>query len=301
MEKMEIRFERRKDLGNSDVQRYLDEIRNTKPLDSEEEGRLGRQIQLGDVNARNKLVEANLRFVVSIALEYKNSSIPLGDLIEAGNIGLITAAERFDGSRGFKFISYAVHWVRQAILMTFIEEKRVVKLPVNRIDHLRDIYKIMEQKLGQNEWAPTPEEIALEMNLSAGYVRDTLVAGQTECSIDSDIGCDDDGRTFHEVLLDSQQASPEESHRLMALKLGLNRALGTLEEREAEIVRLCFGLEDDNHLTLQEIGDRFGVTRERVRQIREKALRKLRHPTRAEPLRDKSKKYNELFLSAARG
>lgn len=293
-----IKFERRKDLGENDVQRYLDEIKNNAPLSLEKEAELGHHIKLGNINARNRLVEANLRFVVSIALEYRNTGVPLGDLIAAGNEGLITAAERFDGDKGFKFISYAVWWIRQRILQALSEEKRTVRLPFNKTDLMRDIHRFNDGELDRIGRNPTEEEIAQGLDESLKLIRATLSASQTEVSIDANV---DDERTFHEVLSDPRQSSPEESHRLMVLKLGLDRALGALETREAEILRLYFGLEDDHPLTLEEIGGRFGITRERVRQIKEKALRKLRHPSRAVFLEDKSREYRELFLSAVQG
>ena len=296
-----IKFERRKDLGEDDVQRYLDEIKNNEPLSLEEETELGHHIKLGNINARNKLVKANLRFVVSIAFEYKNRGIPLADLIAEGNDGLITAAERFDGDKGFKFISYAVWWIRQRILQALSEEKRTVRLPLNKTNLMRDIHRFKDSELNRTGWNPTEEEVAQKLDESVKLIRATLTAGQAEVSIDASIDYDDDDRAFHEFLSAPRQSSPEESHRLTVLKLGLDRALGALETREAKILRLYFGLEDDHPLTLEEIGGRFSLTRERVRQIKEKALRKLRHPSRAVFLEDKSREYSELFLSAVRG
>ncbi len=291
-------FKRRQGLGDNNIQRYLKDIKDNAPLSSEEEAKLGRRVKQGDLSARDKLAIANLRFVVSVALEYQNKGIPLGDLIAAGNDGLMVAAGRFDETKGCRFISYAVWWIRQAILLACVEEQRVVKLPLNRVDHLRTFHRIMDQKLAQKERAATPEEIALEMNLSVRYVRDTLVAGQAEYSVDADFK--EGERSFHEMLEDPRQMTAEELYRDVVLKKEMETALACLDEREAEILRMYFGLGDYDEMNLQEIGLVLGLTRERVRQIKERALEKLRHPVRVGLLKDRSRGYRELFLSAVR-
>ncbi|MEK7175164.1 MAG: RNA polymerase sigma factor RpoD/SigA [Patescibacteria group bacterium] len=272
-------FEFRRDLGDNNTQRYMQDIADSQPLSSEEEAVLAQRIKLGDHQARNKLTEANLRFVVSIALEYKNKGIPLGDLISAGNMGLITAAERFDETKGVRFISYAVWWVRQSILLTFAEDKGVVRLPLNKHDLIRAIYKFSDRKLTETEQSPTTEEIALGLRQSISSVRDAINASQPTVFMDA---AGDDERNLHEILADPNQESPGAIHRRMTLARELKQALDSLrDERESEVIRLYFGLDDNEPKTLEEIGAGFGLTRERIRQIKEKALRKLRHSARA--------------------
>ncbi len=295
-----MEFERRKNLADNNIQRYLNDIKNNKPLSLEEEVELGRRIKQGDLLARDELVTANLRFAASVVFEYRNKGIPLGDLIAAGNDGLIMAAGKFDGDKGFKFISYAVWWIRQRILQVFAEEKRTVRLPINKVDLMRNIYRFENDKLNRTGRNPTEEEIAKELNQSVKLIRETLTAGQAEVSIDANVG-DDDERTFHELFSDPRQESPEELCRKTLIKSNLEKALKSLnDEREAEILRMYFGLGDYHEMNLREIGTRIGLTRERVRQIKEKALRKLRRPSRVVFLEDRSREYRELFLSAVR-
>lgn len=283
MEQESYKFQR--DLGDDDIQRYLTAIGGNKPLSSPAEAALAVRIRQGDVGARNKLVEANLLFVVSVAMEYKNKGIPLGDLINAGNVGLMTAAERFDESKKCRFISYAVWWIRQAILLAFIEEKRVVRLPINRIDFLRSAYAFMDQFLNKFERPATTAEIAAEFGISIRYAEETLLMGQSEYSLDANRD-DDDERSFHEIVGDTRQGTAEELHQDLILKEEVAAALGLLEnDREREVIQLYFGLNGHEPVTLEEIGQRFRVTRERIRQIRDKALRKLRHPSRSGKLR----------------
>jgi RNA polymerase primary sigma factor len=256
------------------LQRYLEDVAASQPLSSEEEIELARRIKLGDLNARTKLVEANLRFVISVAREYQNQGVPLADLISAGNIGLITAAERFDETKGFKFISYAVWWIRQAVLQTLAEHSRVVRLPLNRVDLLRRISRFSSDR---------QEEIAEELGISVDQVMETLASGQRILSLDATFD-DNDENSLMEIMADSRQEPPDALLMRNSLEEEIELALGTLEEREAEVVRLYFGLGGVNEMTLEEIGVKFGLTRERVRQIKEKALRKLRHPTRGKKL-----------------
>jgi len=266
---------------------YLLEIAHSRPLSSAEEVQVARRIKAGDEGARNRLVEANLRFVVSVAKEYQNRGVPLADLISAGNMGLITAAERFDEDKGFKFISYAVWWIRQAILQTLAEQSRTVRLPLNKIGLLYRISKA--SRLLQQERAddPDPEEIAAQLEVSVEEVRDTLLCGRSVRSLDATFREEED-HSLLDVLPDDKQESPEGEVLRGCLRGQIDAALGSLMGREAEILRLYFGLDGEEPMTLDQIGTRFGLTRERVRQIKEKALHRLRHPSRCDHLRSYS-------------
>ncbi|MEW6755575.1 MAG: RNA polymerase sigma factor RpoD/SigA [Candidatus Latescibacterota bacterium] len=263
---------------------YLAEIAHSKPLSGAEEVVLARRIKEGDEEARNRLVEANLRFVVSVAKEYQNRGVPLADLISAGNMGLITAAERFDEEKGFKFISYAVWWIRQAILQTLAEQSRTVRLPLNKIGLLYKISKA--SRLLQQERAddPDPEEIAAQLDVSVEEVKETLLCGRSVRSLDATFREEED-HSLLDVLPDERQESPEIQVLRGCLRGQIDAALQSLVGREAEILRLYFGLDGEEPMTLDQIGARFGLTRERVRQIKEKALHRLRHPSRCDQLR----------------
>lgn len=265
------------------LQRYLEDVADSQPLSSEEEIECARRIKLGDLNARTKLIEANLRFVISVAREYQNQGVLLGDLISAGNIGLITAAERFDETLGFKFISYAVWWIRQAILMALAEHSRVVRLPLNRVDLLRRISRFSRDSQQKNSRSPNKEEIAKGLGIPVYQVAETMAHGQSALSLDAGFG-DTGENSLMEILPDSRQEPPDAQLMRSSLEDEVESVLGTLEEREAEVLRLYFGLGTGDELTLEEIGVKFGLTRERIRQIKEKALRKLRHPTRGKRL-----------------
>jgi len=263
---------------------YLAEIANSKPLSAADEVELARRIKQGDEEARNRLVEANLRFVVSVAKEYQNRGVPLADLISAGNMGLITAAERFDEDKGFKFISYAVWWIRQAILQTLAEQSRTVRLPLNKIGLLYKISKA--SRLLQQERAddPNPEEIAEQLAVPVEEVKETLMCGRSVRSLDATFREEED-HSLLDVLPDDRQESPENQVMRGCLRGQIDTALRSLVGREAEILRLYFGLDGEEPMTLDQIGARFGLTRERVRQIKEKALHRLRHPSRCDQLR----------------
>jgi RNA polymerase primary sigma factor len=263
---------------------YLAEIAHSKPLSAAEEVELARKIKHGNEEARNRLVEANLRFVVSVAKEYQNRGVPLADLISAGNMGLITAAERFDEDKGFKFISYAVWWIRQAILQTLAEQSRTVRLPLNKIGLLYKISKA--SRLLQQERAddPNPEEIAEQLDVPVEEIKETLMCGRSVRSLDATFREEED-HSLLDVLPDERQESPENQVMRGCLRGQIDMALGSLVGREAEILRLYFGLDGEEPMTLDQIGARFGLTRERVRQIKEKALHRLRHPSRCDQLR----------------
>jgi RNA polymerase primary sigma factor len=263
---------------------YLTEIASTIPLSAADEVGLAHSIKQGDENARNHLVEANLRFVVSVAKEYQNRGVPLADLISAGNMGLITAAGRFDGEKGFKFISYAVWWIRQAILQTLADQSRTVRLPLNKIGLLYKISKVSRQLRQQRADDPKPEEIAEQLEVSVDDVKETMLCGRSVRSLDATFR-EEEAQSLLDVLPDDRQESPEIEVMRRCLRGQIDSALGSLVGREAEIIRLYFGLDGEESMTLDQIGARFSLTRERVRQIKEKALHRLRHPSRCDQLR----------------
>lgn len=263
---------------------YLREIGETPLISSREEVELAKRIRQGDDQALEKLTKANLRFVVSVAKQYQNQGLSLSDLINEGNIGLIKAAKRFDETRGFKFISYAVWWIRQAILQSLAEQSRIVRLPLNRVGTLHKIGKIsnsLEQEYGR---APSPDEIARELELSEAEVSDTLKISNSHLSLDAPFSVSEDNSLI-DVLEDEFQPAPDRDLLEESLRIEIERALDSLAPREAEVVNLYFGLHQDKALTLEEIGARFNLTRERVRQIKEKAIRRLRHASRSKSLR----------------
>jgi RNA polymerase primary sigma factor len=263
---------------------YLREIGSTPLINADEEVRLARRIKQGDKGALEKLTKANLRFVVSVAKNYQNQGLSLADLINEGNIGLIKAAKRFDETRGFKFISYAVWWIRQAILQALAEQSRIVRLPLNRVGTLHKIGKIsssLEQTYGR---IPSPNEIAKELELSESEVSDTLKISNSHLSLDQPFSVSEDNSLI-DILEDEFQPGPDEALLDMSLRVEIEKALDTLTAREAEVINLYFGLNAEKALTLEEIGARFNLTRERVRQIKEKAIRRLRHASRSRSLR----------------
>ena len=261
--------------GDQLVATYLREISDSTPLSSKEEGDLARKIRAGDEGARNLLVEANLRFVVSVGKQYQNRGLSLAELISAGNVGLMTAAARFDETKGFKFISYAVWWIRQSILQT-LSEQSTVRMPVNRLDMLSKISRTSEA-LRQEGKNPSLDVVAATLGFSEQEVEQTLVTGQSVRSLDAPFD-DDEDRCLMDSLSDSEQVSAEDQMLEFTLKEDIAVALEGLSEREAEVLRLYYGLGKDRPLTLDQIGTRIKLTRERVRQIKELALSKLRHP-----------------------
>ncbi len=263
---------------------YFHDITSSMPLSRQREVELSVRIQQGDLGARDELVQANLRFVVDVAKRYQNRGLPFCELISAGNLGLITAAERFDGRKGFKFISYAVWWIRQAIQQTIAEQARTVRLPINRQSLLANINKA-SQRLGQGrEHAPGPEEIAGELGLSTEEVEGTLLSGRAVFSLDRAVHEDDDNSLLS-TLEDPNQESPDAAVLRESARKQLQGVLSNLNDREMQVIRLYFGLEGEGVLTLEQIGAGLGITRERVRQIKEIAFSKLRHPLRAPALR----------------
>lgn len=266
------------------LDRYLREIGETSLLKQAEEVELAKRIHGGDKLALDQLTKANLRFVVSVAKQYQNQGLSLADLINEGNVGLIKAAKRFDETRGCKFISYAVWWIRQAILQALAEQSRIVRLPLNRVGVLHKIGKAssaLEQKFGRE---PTPKEIAEEIELSEAEVADTLKISSTHLSLDAPLKSDEDNSLL-DVLVDEGQLSPDEGLDQKNLRLEIEKVLMTLTPREAEVINLYFGLQTGEKLSLEQIGARFSLTRERIRQIKDKAILRLRHTSRSKHLR----------------
>lgn len=266
------------------LDQYLQEIGDVPLLTAEEEIELARSIRNGDHGALERLTKANLRFVVSVAKQYQNQGLYLTDLINEGNLGLIKAAKRFDETKGFKFISYAVWWIRQAILQALAEQSRIVRLPLNRVGALHKIGRVssdLEQEFGRE---PSAEEIAEELDMTSGEIMDTLRISSRHLSLDAPFTPGEDNRLI-DLIEDEMQSSPDESLMEEALKNEIVRALDSLSPREGEVLTLYFGINSDRSFTLEEIGIRFGLTRERVRQIKEKAIRRLRHASRSQRLR----------------
>jgi RNA polymerase primary sigma factor len=265
------------------LDQYLQEIGQIPLLTPDEEVELARRIKQGDQEALHRLTRANLRFVVSVAKKYQGQGLSLADLINEGNYGLIKAAQRFDETRGFKFISYAVWWIRQAILQALAEQSRVVRLPLNRIGTISKIRKTSAKLAQEHERAPNIEELARELDIDVEKVREAMQHTGRHLSMDAPFNEDDDNSLL-DVLPDDEDTSPDETLLDESVKIDIERALSLLHPREAEITRLYFGIGREHPLTLEEIGQRFGLTRERVRQIKEKALRKLRQKHRREEL-----------------
>ncbi|HON12146.1 MAG TPA: RNA polymerase sigma factor RpoD/SigA [Chitinispirillaceae bacterium] len=269
---------------DSSLALYLKEISKHKTLSLEEEAKQAVRIRKGDKKALEKLVKANLRFVVSVSRNYQNQGLPLSDLINEGNLGLIRAAKRFDEKKNFKFISYAVWWIRQAILQALAEQSRIIKLPLNRVGTIHKIGKTqsrLEQKLCR---LPNISEIADELSLDEDEVCETIKIGNAHMSLDAPIQSGEDAKLI-DLLQDENQESPDDGIMDISLQKEIERTLDTLSEREKEVVKLYFGIGEDTAHTLEEIGQRFNLTRERVRQIKEKAIKRLKHCSRCKRLR----------------
>ncbi len=267
------------------LDKYLQEIGKVNLLTPEEEIDLSIRIKKGDQAALERLVKANLRFVVSVSKQYQNQGLSLGDLINEGNLGLIKAAKRFDETRGFKFISYAVWWIRQSILQALAEQSRIVKLPLNRVGALNKIGRAYNSLEQEYEREPTASEIADELDMDLSEVSEAMKISAKHISMDAPFAKGEDNSLL-DVLASDANPLPDNSLMSDSLKGEIERALSTLTEREAEVIKLYFGFgEDENPLTLEEIGTIFHLTRERVRQIKEKAIRRLRHTSRSKNLR----------------
>ncbi|MBU1100004.1 MAG: RNA polymerase sigma factor RpoD/SigA [Bacteroidetes bacterium] len=266
------------------LDKYLQEIGKVDLLTPDQEVDLAIRIKNNDQLALEVLVKANLRFVVSVAKQYQNQGLSLGDLINEGNLGLIKAAKRFDETRGFKFISYAVWWIRQSILQALAEQSRIVRLPLNRVGALNKIGKAYSNLEQEFEREPSANELARELDMDIDEVSDTLRIAGRHVSMDAPFSSGEENRLL-DVLSNESHPAPDFSLMSDSLRNEIERALSTLTEREAEVIFLYFGLSEEHSLTLEEIGEKFNLTRERVRQIKEKAIRRLRHASRSKNLR----------------
>ena len=267
------------------LDKYLQEIGKVELLTPDDEVELARRIREGDQAALEKLTKANLRFVVSVAKQYQNQGLSLGDLINEGNLGLIKAAKRFDETRGFKFISYAVWWIRQSILQALAEQSRIVRLPLNRVGALNKIGKAFSKLEQEFEREPSPQEISeILEGMGENEVQDTLKISGRHISMDAPLVQGEENRLL-DVLENEEEPDPDSGLINESLSKEVERALSTLTQREAEVIRLYFGIGVEHSLTLEEIGEKFDLTRERVRQIKEKAIRRLRHTSRSKGLK----------------
>ncbi len=266
------------------IDKYLQEIGKYELLTPEEEIELARRAKQGDEKALERLIQANLRFVVSVAKQYQNQGLPLGDLINEGNLGLIKAAKRFDETRGFKFISYAVWWIRQSILQALAEQSRIVRLPLNKVGALNKIGKKLSQLEQEFEREPSANELAEELDMSVYEVADTLKSAGKHISMDAPFAQGEDNKLL-DVIPSENEPMPDHGLMRESLRKEIEEALDTLDQREKEVVKLYFGIGYEHPLTLEEIGEKFKLTRERVRQIKEKAIRKLRYHSRSKALR----------------
>ncbi|MBA3900629.1 MAG: sigma-70 family RNA polymerase sigma factor [Bacteroidetes bacterium] len=268
------------------LDKYLQEIGRVSLINAEEEVQLARRIKEGDQSALDRLTKANLRFVVSVSKQYQNQGLSLPDLINEGNLGLIKAAQRFDETRGFKFISYAVWWIRQSILQALAEQARIVRLPLNKIGSINKINRAFSNLEQFFEREPTFDEIAKELEISIDEVKDSFKIHGRHISMDAPLSQNDgEGGSMYEVLQSDDIPSPEKGLLKDSLRKEIERALNTLTSREADVVKYYFGLAGDYAMTLEEIGEKFELTRERVRQIKEKAIRRLKHTSRSRILK----------------
>jgi RNA polymerase primary sigma factor len=266
------------------LDKYLQDISKIELITAQEEVVLAQKIKQGDQEALEKLTNANLRFVVSVAKQYQNQGLKLPDLINEGNLGLVKAAQRFDETRGFKFISYAVWWIRQSILQALAEQSRVVRLPLNKIGSINKINKTFSYLEQAHERPPSAEEIAKELDMTVTEVKQSLKHSGRHVSMDAPLK-EGETSSLYDVMNTEESPKPDKGLMHESLNLEINRALDTLSPREADVVRLYYGIGEQPSMTLEEIGSTFDLTRERVRQIREKAIRKLRHSSKSKILK----------------
>jgi len=266
------------------LDKYLQEIGKVDLITADEEVELAQRIKAGDQRALEKLTKANLRFVVSVAKQYQNQGLTLPDLINEGKLGLIKAAQRFDETRGFKFISYAVWWIRQSILQALAEQSRIVRLPLNKIGSINKINKMYALLEQSNERPPSAEEIAKELDMTVNDVKESKKNSGRHLSMDAPLVEGEDSNLY-DVLRSGESPNPDRELIHESLRIEIERSLETLTPREADVVRLYFGLGDQHPMTLEEIGETFDLTRERVRQIKEKAIRRLKHTSRSKILK----------------
>ena len=265
------------------LDKYLQEIGKVDLITADEEVELAQRIKAGDQTALEKLTKANLRFVVSVAKQYQNQGLTLPDLINEGNLGLIKAAKRFDETRGFKFISYAVWWIRQSILQALAEQSRIVRLPLNKIGSINKINKMFAFLEQENERPPSAEEIAKKLDMTVNDVKESMKNSGRHVSMDAPL-IEGEDSNLYDVLNSGESPNPDKKLLHESLRIEINRALETLTHREADVVKLYFGLGEHQPMTLEEIGETFDLTRERVRQIKEKAIRRLKHTSRSKIL-----------------
>ena len=270
--------------ANRSLSKYLQEISRFEPLLPQREVELAIAVKNGDRRALKELTEANLRFVVSVAKDYQGQGLPLTDLINEGNLGLIKAAERFDETRGFKFISYAVWWIRQSILQALAEHSRIVRLPLNRVGTISKINKAAERLEQEFERSPRADELARQLEMKPNEVNDAQRISRRHHSLDTPFS-DEDKNCLLDVIPDNATQEPDQELQMDSLQEEVSAALDTLKDREREVIKMYFGISHSYALTLNEIGEEFGLTRERVRQIKEKAIRRLRHRSRSRKLR----------------
>lgn len=266
------------------LDKYLQEIGKVELITADEEVELAQRIRQGDKIALEKLTKANLRFVVSVSKQYQNQGLSLPDLINEGNLGLIKAAQRFDETRGFKFISYAVWWIRQSILQALAEQSRIVRLPLNKIGSINKINKTYAKLEQEFEREPNAEEIAEALDITEAEVKESMKNAGRHVSMDAPLVQDEDNNMY-DVLKSDEVVTPETELLYESLRKEIDRAISTLTPREADVVRLYFGLNGSHPMTLEEIGEKFDLTRERVRQIKEKAIRRLKHASRSKILK----------------
>ena len=271
--------------ANASLDKYLTDIGREGLITADEEVMLAQRIKEGDEIALNKLVKANLRFVVSVSKQYQNQGLSLPDLINEGNVGLIKAARRFDETRGFKFISYAVWWIRQSILQALAEQSRIVRLPLNQVGSINRIKKTISLLEQDYNRPPTNEEIAKHLEISVSSVKSALRISNRSVSIDAPISNDDDSASMIDFITSDDDIASDEMLINESLQKEIKRSLDTLSEKERSVVNLYYGIGMNHGLTLDEIGDKFDLTRERVRQIKEKAIRRLKHPSRSKILK----------------
>ena len=265
------------------LDKYLQEIGKVDLITADEEVELAQRIKAGDQTALEKLTKANLRFVVSVAKQYQNQGSTLPDLINEGNLGLIKAAKRFDETRGFNFISYAVWWIRQSILQALAEQSRIVRLPLNKIGSINKINKMYAFLEQENERPPSAEEIAKKLDMTVNDVKESMKNSGRHVSMDAPL-IEGEDSNLYDVLNSGESPNPDRKLLHESLRIEINRALETLTPREADVVKLYFGLGEHQPMTLEEIGETFDLTRERVRQIKEKAIRRLKHTSRSKIL-----------------
>jgi len=268
------------------LDKYLQDISKVGLVSAQEEVDLAKLIREGDKEALEKLTKANLRFVVSVAKQYQNQGLNLSDLINEGNIGLIKAAKRFDETRGFKFISYAVWWIRQSIMQAIAEQARIVRLPLNKIGSISKINRTFSKLEQLHEREPSVDEVAELLQISSSEVKDSLKISGKHLSVDAPLSDDEESNTMLDVLMEKEgKLNPDRELMMQSLRNEIERSFSTLSYREAEVLRMYFGINIKTALTLEEIGEQFELTRERVRQIKEKALRKLKHTSRCKLLK----------------